>query len=362
MFFEIRYCKSIKKSKFATSCYWLVVYFMANKVVHISDGTRQAKYRQIINSILEAVQTNVLQRGDKLPSINDIAKEFSLSRDTVMLAFSELKARGVVSSLPGIGYYVESTNVNVDQKIFLLFDEFNAFKETLYNSFIHSLPDNAQVDIYFHHFNPRVFQSLIRDHASRYTSFVILPGNLLQISDVIAELPADKVFILDQLPVEIGAKYPSVYQDFEDDIYSCLASGLDLLLKYKHFVLVYPGGKEPVGFVDGFVRFCNDHHLSHEVITSGISNVVAADNVYVLPNDLDLVDVIKQSQNLGLTIGQDLGVISINDIPLKEVILGGVTTISTDFKQMGVTLAQMITNQSKGQIRNASHLIVRNTL
>ena len=335
---------------------------MAKKVVHISDDTRQAKYRQIINSILEAVQTDVLKRGDKLPSINDIATEFSLSRDTVMLAFSELKARGVVSSLPGIGYYIESTNVNIDQKIFLLFDEFNAFKETLYNSFIRSLPENAQVDIYFHHFNPRVFQSLIRDHASRYTSFVILPGNLTQISNVINELPADKVFILDQMPIEIGTKYPSVYQDFEDDIYNCLISGLALLQKYKHFVLVYPGGKEPVGFVDGFVRFCNDHHLSHEVITSVVSKTVAAGEVYILPNDLDLVDVIKHAQHLGLSIGKDLGIISINDIPLKEVILGGVTTISTDFEQMGITLAQMITNQGKDQIRNSSRLIVRNTL
>ncbi|MBN2743246.1 MAG: GntR family transcriptional regulator [Marinilabiliaceae bacterium] len=335
---------------------------MSKKIVHISDQARQAKYRQIINSILESVQRGSLNRGDKLPSINDIAHEFSLSRDTVMLAFSELKARGVVAAMPGIGYYIESTNVNVDQKIFLLFDEFNAFKETLYNSFIHALPDTAQVDLYFHHFNHRVFQSLIRDHASRYTSFVILPGNLTSIGHILKELPADKVYLIDQLTPELGTSYPAVYQDFEDDIYQCLLSGLSLLLKYNHFVLAYPGGKEPIGFVDGFVRFCNDHQLSREVISSFDNRDVKPGEVYILPNDLDLVQVIKNAHRNRLRIGEDFGIISINDVPLKEVIAGGVTTISTDFKKMGESIAKMVTEFGRGRVRNPSSMIVRSTL
>ena len=336
---------------------------MAKKVVHISDEARLAKYRQIINSIIDSIRHGKLHRGDKLPSINGIASEFSLSRDTVMLAFSELKARGVVTSLPGIGYFVESTNVNIEEKICLLFDEFNAFKETIYNGFIQSLPDNTQVDIYFHHFNKRIFQSLLRDNASRYTLFVILPGNLTDIEGVIGELPTEKVYIIDQLPANLSDIYPAVYQDFKKDIYNCLSSGVSLMLKYNHFVLVYPGGKEPVGFVDGFIQFCNENpDYSHEIINSFTNRSVKQGEVYILPNDLDLVEVIKDANHQQLKIGEDIGIISINDIPLKEVILGGVTTISTDFDQMGRTIAHMVINQQKGQVRNPSRLIVRNTL
>ena len=94
-----------------------------------------------------------LKKGDKLPSINSIRNKFSLSRDTVLMAFNELKMRGIVESVSGKGYYIKSENINVKRKVFLLFDELNAFKEDLYNAFLEELNDNIQVDIFFHHFS-----------------------------------------------------------------------------------------------------------------------------------------------------------------------------------------------------------------
>jgi DNA-binding transcriptional regulator YhcF (GntR family) len=335
---------------------------MTRKIVHISDVSRQAKYRQIINSIKNAVASGRLKRGDKVPSINDIANEYGLSRDTVMLAFNELKARGILSSVPGIGYFVESTNVQVDQKIFLLFDEFNSFKETLYNSFLECLSDRAQVDIFFHHFNKQVFDALIRDNASRYTDYIILPGNLSHIAGTIATLPADKVIILDQLSDELKGLYPAVYQSFEEDIYDCLKAGWHLLQKYSRFVLVFPGGKEPFGFVEGFRKFCDDFRLENEVIMNSKQVNVRQGDVYVLPNDEDLVKVVKACFHKGFILGSDVGIISINDISLKEIVAGGISTISTDFKMMGKTLAKMVMENDRETVRNPSRLILRNSL
>lgn len=335
---------------------------MERRIVQISNVTRQAKYRQIINSILTAVSSGALKRGDKVPSINDIAGEFGLSRDTVMLAFNELKARGVIMSVPGIGYFVESANVQLDQKVFLLFDEFNSFKELLYNAFVEALAGRAQVDIFFHHFNHHVFESLIKDNAARYTTFVVLPGNLQQIGDVVGALPEDKVIILDQLSEELAGRYPAVYQSFEEDIYNCLKSGEVLLRKYKRYVLVYPGGKEPIGFVEGFVKFCTDHGLENEVIPHLKNSAVKCGDVYILPSDSDLVTVVKECREKGLELGSDVGVVSINDMPLKEVVAGGITTISTDFELMGKTLAKMVLENERQEIKNPSRLIVRNSL
>jgi DNA-binding transcriptional regulator YhcF (GntR family) len=332
------------------------------KIVTITSETRQAKYRQIINSIIEAIATGRLKRGDKVPSINDIAKEYGLSRDTVMLAFNELKARGIIASVAGIGYFVESTNVALDQKIFLLFDEFNSFKENLYNSFLESLSGKASVDIFFHHFNKRVFEGLIRDNLNRYTSFAILPGNLTQITSILEALPADKVYILDQFPDELKGKYPGVYQAFDEEVYNSMNDGKELLQKYRNFVLVHPGGKEPIGFQTGFERFCNDFNLLYEIIPNLKGRIIRNGEVYILPNDSDLVTVIKSSASLGLKIGHDVGIISINDTPLKEVVQGGITTITTDFTEMGRTLARMILNQEKGELKNPSQLIIRNSL
>jgi DNA-binding transcriptional regulator YhcF (GntR family) len=335
---------------------------MKQKIVKISRVSREAKYRQIINSIINAVSNGRLKRGDKVPSINDIANEFALSRDTVMLAFNELKAKGIIASVPGIGYFIESTNVQFDQKVFLLFDEFNGFKEQLYNSFLNALNERAQVDIYFHHFNLQVFEALIKDNAMRYTTFVILPGNLIGVLPVLKTLPQEKVIILDQLSEELKGLYSSVYQSFETDIYDCLENGMNLILKYKRFILVYPGGKEPIGFVEGFINFCENYRLAYVVVDQLDTIDIQKGDVYVLPRDSDLVNVVKASACMNLLLGRDIGIISINDMPLKEVVAGGITTISTDFERMGETLASLVLDGARESIRNPAKLIIRQSL
>jgi len=59
--------------------------------------------------------------------------------------------------------------------------------------------------------------------------------------------------------------------------------------------------------------------------------------------------------------GKDIGIISLNDTMLKEILLGGITTISTDFKKMGSGLAEMIRNRKRVQVRNPSSLIIRSS-
>jgi DNA-binding LacI/PurR family transcriptional regulator len=63
-----------------------------------------------------------------------------------------------------------------------------------------------------------------------------------------------------------------------------------------------------------------------------------------------------------LQLGKDVGIVSFNDTVLKEVVAGGITTISTDFQLMGQTLARMVQDRSIGKIRNHSALIQRNSL
>jgi DNA-binding LacI/PurR family transcriptional regulator len=65
---------------------------------------------------------------------------------------------------------------------------------------------------------------------------------------------------------------------------------------------------------------------------------------------------------LNLKLGEDVGLVSFNDTMLMEVVAGGITTISTDFIQMGKALADMVLNHKKGKIRNYSKLIVRKSL
>ncbi len=330
-------------------------------VISINENSGVPKYKQIVNSIEEGLTNGVLKKGDSLPSINSIKAKFSLSRDTVLTAFGELKARGIVESIPGKGYYIKSEDINVVQKVFLLFDELNAFKEDLYTSFINELHENVQVDIFFHHFNQDMFRKLIYDNIGDYNYYVIMPANLKNTADVIKKLPSDKVYILDQTNDELS-QYPSIYQNFEKDIFNSLMTAQPLIDKYEKIVLLFPEKKQPIGMLNGFQNYRKQSKFQYEVINSLHDRMLKKGEVYLILDDQSLILFIKKMKDQNLVLGKDIGVISYNDTLLKEIVEGGITTISTDFNQMGKRLAKMIFNKEHLKIENPNSLIVRNSL
>lgn len=319
------------------------------------------KYKQIVQSVENAIQSGELNKGDKLPSINAIKDEFGLSRDTVLMAFNELKTRGIVYSIAGKGYYLKSTDINVTQKIFLLFDELNAFKEDLYNSFLESVDENVQVDIFFHHFNFDLFSKLIFDNVGNYGYYVIMPANFKNTASVLSNLPDDKVFILDQTNEELK-QYPAVFQNFEKDIYSSLRAAKRQLEKYSKLILLFPETKEPIGMLLGFQKFKKELSITSEVIANLENRIPKHGEVYLVLDDQNLINLIKKIKSAGLKVGEDVGIISYNDTLLKEVVENGITTISTDFKLMGRNLAKMIFSGENKQVENPNYLIIRNSL
>jgi DNA-binding transcriptional regulator YhcF (GntR family) len=319
------------------------------------------KYKQIIFSVEVAIAEKRLKRNDKLPSVNKVCLEFGISRDTVLLAFDELKKRGIIYSILGKGYFVKSVEFSFEQRIFLLFDELNIFKEDIYNAFLQKMDGSAQIDIFFHHFNIEMFRKLINESNGNYSKYIIMPTNLVGAASIIKILPKNDVYILDQTNSEL-AEYPSVHQNFVKDMHSALLNGKDRLERYQKLILIFPGFKEPIGMVEGFERFCTEYSFSNEIISSFENRSIQKGEVFIIPNDRDLVNVLEQSKAQGFKIVEDFGIISYNDTPLKKVVENGITTISTNFTAMGILLANMILENKKEQIENECSLIIRNSL
>lgn len=93
--------------------------------------SNSSKYKLIVSHVTSGILNGIYKRGSWIPSINEFMKKYKLSRDTVFTGLSELKSKGIIDSRPGLGYYITSTRISHHQKIFLLFNEFNAFKEEL---------------------------------------------------------------------------------------------------------------------------------------------------------------------------------------------------------------------------------------
>lgn len=321
----------------------------------------QPKYRQIIDSVYNAIENGKLKKGDKVPSINEVCAGFGLSRDTVMLAFNELKSKGILISQPGKGYYISATETDREEKVFILFDELNAFKEDLFNALVSSLKGKASVELFFHHFNYKMFKNLIFESVGHFSSYVIMPATFDNTSHLISKLPADKVFIIDRLKNDLK-DYPVVYQDFELDFYDALKQGSQLLKKYRKLVFVNPGGKEPTERVKGFEKYCRENHFEYQVTKSLDGARPGLYEAWFLTSDRDLVQLVKLAREYKYKLGKKFGIVSFNDTMLKEVVAGGITTISTDFNEMGKTIGNMLLTHNRGKIRNPSKLIIRNSL
>jgi DNA-binding transcriptional regulator YhcF (GntR family) len=331
------------------------------KIINIQNNQGVPKYKQIILSIEKTIEEGHLKKDEKLPSINKVCLEFSLSRDTVLQAYEELKKRGIIYAILGKGYYVKSTEVRIKQRIFLLFDELNIFKEDLYNSFLENIGKDVQVDIFFHNFNTQVFQKLINDSNGNYTKYIIMPTNLIGAAAIIETLPVNDVYILDQTNPELNS-FPAVYQNHKKDIYEGLVKGKSRLNKYEKLIMIFPGFREPLGMKIGFENFCANFEFDYEIITEFKNREIQKGEVYIIPSDRDLVRVIEKANLQDLELGNDFGIISYNETPLKKIVANGITTISTNFEAMGKILTQMIIKGKKEQIENKCDLIIRNSL
>lgn len=330
-------------------------------MISIKTSTGIPKYKQIVFSIEKAIEDKIVCKDEKLPSINKVCITHSISRDTVLQAYDELKKRGVIYATLGKGYFIKSIEVKPKQRIFLLFDELNIFKEDMYNSFLQSIGSDAEIDIYFHHFNSHLFRKLIQESKGNFTQYIIMPTNLAEAADIIKTLPVEAVTILDQTNSDLS-NYPAVYQNFVKDMYEGLQKGKAKLEQYAKLILIFPGFREPIGMKIGFEKFCQEYHFNYEVHSEFTNEKVVAGTVYIIPNDRDLVRVIEQAKTQHLQLGKDYGIISYNETPLKKLVENGITTISTNFEFMGKTLAEMILKNYKTKIENPSQLILRNSL
>jgi GntR family transcriptional regulator len=72
-------------------------------------------YRQIIDQVLGAIAAGMLQGGDQLPTVRQLAVDLSINPNTVVRAYRELEIRGILTTQQGIGTFVTTQPVPVDE-------------------------------------------------------------------------------------------------------------------------------------------------------------------------------------------------------------------------------------------------------
>lgn len=344
------------------------------KKLRIDSESRIPKYRQIVNIIIEDIEKGVLTVGQRVPSINEISEEFYLSRDTVEKAYNYLKEKQIIVSAKGKGYYVARTILPSRINVLFLMNKLSSYKLQIYNSFVNSMGSNAQIDLNIYYCDPRLFLNTLNENTGRYDYYVVMPhfkdehlvhqSTNAGVLEALRKIPEEKLILLDNYLPELKKDVASVYQDFKMDIYEALSEGKDMLSHYEKLILVYPQKTVypyPLEILQGFQKFCTDSGFSFEVLEEIYNDMeLQARDAYIIIEESDLVNLVKQARDQNFIPGKDIGIISYNDTPLKDLL--GITVISTDFRLMGETAAYMILKKKKEVVKNVFRFINRNSI
>ena len=341
------------------------------KLIKIDDDSRESKYQQIVKSIIHNISIGNLVMDQKIPSINHFSEDLYVSRDTVEKAYNILKERNVISSIRGKGFYIARTELISKVNILFLVNKLSAYKMKTYNAFADSIGTNAHTDLHIYNSDERLFLNLLDKHKLSYDYYVIMPhfkteneehtSMTQKVSLALKKIPENKLILMDNALDSDQNQIITVYQDFEKDVYGALTEGLHILSKYQKIILVYPQESiypYPRRIFHGIGNFCDEHQFGFEVIDRVSDDMaITKGDLFIIIEESELVTFVKQAREQEYKLGEDIGVISYNDTPLKN--LFGISVVSTDFNIMGDMAAKMILNKEKGKYKVPFNFIHR---
>lgn len=338
--------------------------------IKIDANSQTPVYKQLIQNIEILIEQGKFGEGDFIPSMNELSKDLDISKETVKKAYSILREKGVIDSSHGKGFYV-TNNENTKIKILLLFDKISTYKQVLFSSFLTTIGDNAEITIRLHNQDFELFQEFIEGNLDIFDYYIVTPHFPLQpeiqkkVLKTLKKIPNRKLILLDRNIEELPGNFGSVYQDFEEDVINGLTEGINQLKKFtKLNVISMPGSMYAPLIKVGIKRFCSQNKIEYQHHTNINTDIIQKHEIFLILNgqlDEELIELVRIAKNKGCKIGEDIGIISYNESPINEIILDGLTVLSTDFKQMGELAAKMILEKSFKKIRCNFRLIRRST-
>ncbi|WP_207534091.1 GntR family transcriptional regulator [Desertivirga arenae] len=333
-----------------------------NEIRVLEDVNSFSKHEKLVQGIINAIDQKIVSRGDMLPSVNQMIREFNYARETIVRAYKELITRGIIESKNRRGYFVSTESTEQHLKVCLLLFAFDTFQETFYQSFRSSLGENVHLDIFFHHNNPQIFETILRDIKGKYGMYVIAPIPHPNSVALLEELPMNKFLMVDRY-LRLKGEYSYIVQEFEKSSYGAFAALADRIREFDEFVFFFkPSSAEPNEVLKSFKKFVKDYNINGILKNTYEPGSIESGKVYFTIHNLELWQMLKDTKSKGLVLGKDLGILSHNDDYVKEIIFDGITTFSIDFANMGRMAAEFVLSKTPVKHTMKNELIRRNSL
>ena len=75
-------------------------------MVHLDYRDARPIYAQLISGFQEQILSGILQPGDKLPSVRELAGQLAINPNTIQRAYRELEYDGWIATVAGKGCFV----------------------------------------------------------------------------------------------------------------------------------------------------------------------------------------------------------------------------------------------------------------
>ncbi|MBQ1101272.1 GntR family transcriptional regulator [Streptomyces sp. b94] len=76
---------------------------------HLNSRSGLSPYQQLVQQVRHALRLGLLNEGDRLPTVKDVARQMAVNPNTVLKAYRELEHDGLVAARPGVGTFVTRT-------------------------------------------------------------------------------------------------------------------------------------------------------------------------------------------------------------------------------------------------------------
>ena len=328
-------------------------------------------YKQLISNVETAIHDGEYRYGDLLPSMNELSLQLGISKETVKKAYSLMRDKGIISATQGKGFYVSSENSGQKPKILVLFDKLSTYKQVLFSSFSSTIGTQGEITIRLHNQQVELLEYYIDENLDLFDYYVITPHFPLdeptqrRAVKALTRIPNRKLILLDRYIESLPGNYGVAYQDFTNDVYDGLMQASKKLQKQNKLNIITEASSLYYSFIrEGAERFCADHGIPCEFHQTVTPEIVRPQEVYLILNgqlDTELIDLARAAKEKKLKAGRDIGFISYNESPINEIVLNGLTTISTDFRQMGAVAARMILDKQLRKVKCDFRMTRRST-
>ena len=338
--------------------------------ITIDTESHVPSYKQIINYFEGAVIRGEVHDGEIIPSMNQLASRLSISKETVKKAYGILREKGFIEPKQGKGFYIVERSAKRKLSVLILLDKLSSYKQMTINGIISELGSSADSLCCFFNQNIELFEYYINQDLGKHDYYIISPHFPLEDSvqqravKILKRIPNHKLILVDRDIPELQGRYGAIYQDFANDASIGLHEGLEKLKTIpKLNVITLQSSLYGHIIAQNVETFCTQNHIRVEFMHCA-PEVIEKGSVFLLLNsqlDFGLIDLVRKAAAQKLKAGTDFGIISYNETAIDEVVLDGLTTISTSFEEMGREAARMIIQKRMWKVHCPFTMTRRNT-